>query len=182
MDMKDHILSAWRIGLDNFTPLIILTLVLAATCVLSLGILMPVAFAGYTWSLYMLLLQQREPRAQDVFSQLRLFFPLLCFSILVLLITAIGITLFILPGILFTIIVGYTCLYMIPLMVDKNFGLIDAVKKSTAMVATQPVADHVVVFLIFYALTTIGGSSFVGFLILQPFATLFLLSVYDQSK
>lgn len=182
MDIKDHILAAWRISLDHFTSLVILTLVLTAVSIISLGILAPAAFAGYTWSLHLLFTDGREPRAQDVFSQLRLFFPLLVFFIAVFIITAIGFTLFVLPGIVFTIIVGYTCLYMVPLMVDKNFGLLDALKKSTTMVTTRPVADHVVVFLIFYALTTIGGSSFVGFLLLQPFATLFLLSVYDKSS
>ena len=181
MDIKDHILAAWRIGLDHFIPLVILTLVLSAVSILSIGILAPVAFAGYTSSLLLLMKQNREPKAQDVFSQLRLFFPLLIFTLVILLISAIGFTLIVIPGIVFAIIVGYTCLYMMPLMVDRQFGLIDAVKKSTAIVTTRPVADHVVVFLIFYVLTTIGGSSFIGFLVLQPFATLFLLSVYQQT-
>lgn len=180
--MKNHILVAWRVGLDHFVPLVILTLVLSAVSIISIGILAPVAFAGYTGSLYLLLHQNREPRAQDIFSQMRLFFPLLAFSIVVFVVAAIGFTLFVLPGIVFTFIVGYTCLYTIPVMVDKKFGLIDAVKKSTAMVTTRPIADHVSVFLIFYALTAIGGSSFIGFLVLQPFATLFLLSVYEQTK
>ena len=182
MNMKEHIMAAWRIGLDHFVPLVILTLVLSAVSIISIGILAPVAFAGYTQSLHLLMRQNREPRAQDIFSQLRLFFPLLVFSIVILIVSIIGFTLFVLPGIVFTIIVGYTCMYMIPLMTDRQFGLIDAIKKSTAMVTTRPIADHIVVFLIFYALTTVGGSSFIGFLVLQPFATLFLLSVYDQSR
>jgi len=86
------------------------------------------------------------------------------------------------PGIIFTFIVGYTCLYMLPLMVDRKFGLIDAIKKSTAMVTGSHITDHVVVFILFYALMTIGGSSFIGFLALQPFATLFLLSVYEKAE
>lgn len=182
MDIKNHIMAAWKTGLDHFTPLVISTLVLSAVCVISIGVLAPVAFAGYAWSLHLLLIQKREPRAQDIFSQLQLFFPLFGFSIVIFIIAAIGFTLFILPGIVFTAIVGYTCLYMMPLMVDKKFGLIDAIKKSTAMVTTRPITDHVVVFLIFYALTTIGGGSLIGFLLLQPFATLFLLSVYETSK
>jgi uncharacterized membrane protein len=182
MDIKDHIITAWKTGLDHLVPLVIHTLVLAAVSAVTLGILAPAAFAGYAWSIHMLLTQKREPRAQDIFSQLSLFFPLLGFSILIFIITAIGVTLFILPGIVFVLIVGYTCLYMMPLMIDKKFGLIDAIKRSTAIVTTRPVSDHVVVFLIFYALTTVGGGSFIGFLLLQPFATLFLLSVYESSK
>lgn len=179
--MKDHLLKAWQIGIDNFVSLIILTLVLAAASILSIGILFPVAFAGYVWSVQQLALYNREPKAQDIFCQMRLFLPLFVFTLIIFIVSAIGFTLFILPGFLFTIIVGYTCLYVIPLMVDKQFGLVDAIKKSISMVTGGNVGDHIAVFLIFYALTTIGGSSFVGFIVLQPLATLFLLSVYQES-
>lgn len=182
MELKDHMNTALKACLDNILPLIILTLLLCAVSVITLGILAPVAFAGYTYALNRLLAENREPRAQDIFSQLRLFFPLLGFSILVIIVTAIGFTLFILPGIIFAVIISYFCLYLIPLMVDKQFGLIDSIKKSISMVTTShQFVDHLVVFLIFYALTTIGGSSFIGFLVLQPFATLFLLSVYRKT-
>ncbi len=181
MDIKYHIESAWKHCINNVVSLIILTLVVAAVSVISIGILAPVAFAGYTHSLFQLLKTNREPKAQDVFSQLRLFFPLFLFCLIVIIITFIGFTLFIVPGIIFTIIIGYTCLYMIPLMVDKNFGLLDAIKKSIAIVTDSNITDHIIVFIIFFALTSIGGSSFIGFIFLQPFATLFLLSVYETN-
>lgn len=178
MDVKKHIMTAWELSLGNAIPLIISTILLAAVSFISLGILAPVAFAGYTGSIFQLISTGREPKPQDIFSQMRLFFPLLIFTIVILIVSLIGFTLFVLPGIAFMLIVGYTCIYMLPLMVDRQFGLIDAIKKSTAIVTTAPVVDHVVVFLLFYALTTIGGGSLIGFLILQPFATLFLLSAY----
>lgn len=182
MNMKYHIETAWKHCIGNIVSLIILTLVVAAVSVISIGILAPVAFAGYTESLFQLLKHNREPKAQDVFSQLRLFLPLFLFGLIVFIITIIGFTLFVIPGILFTIIIGYTCLYMIPLMVDKKCGLLDAVKTSIAMVTRPHISDHIIVFIIFAALTTVGGSSFIGFLFLQPFATLFLLSVYEEIK
>lgn len=178
MDIKDHVFTAWQACLDHFTPLLMLTLVLFAASIASFGILAPAAFAGYTDALHRLLIFNRKPRIRDVFSQFSLFFPLFIFSLTVFIVSLIGFTLFFIPGILFLAVVGYTCLYMIPLMVDRKFGLIDAVKKSTAIVTTRPVTDHLAAFFIFYALTTIGGSSFIGFLVLQPFASLFLLSVY----
>jgi len=182
MDIKYHIETAWKHCIGNIVPLIILTLVLAAVSVISFGILAPVAFAGYTHSLFQLLQYNREPKAQDIFSQLRLFIPLFIFGVLIFIITLIGFTLFIIPGILFTLIIGYTCLYMIPIMVDKEFGLLDAIKKSISMVTRSHVSDHIIVFIIFVALATLGGSSLIGFLFLQPFATLFLLSVYNQTN
>lgn len=182
MNIKYHIETAWKHCIDNIVSLIILTLVVAAVSVVSIGILAPVALAGYTDSLFQLLKHNREPKAQDVFSQLRLFLPLFIFGLIVFIITIIGFTLFVIPGILFTIIIGYTCLYMIPIMVDKKYGLLDAIKASISMVTRPHLSDHIIVFIIFAALTTVGGSSFIGFLFLQPFATLFILSVYEKIK
>lgn len=180
MDFKYHFETAWKLSVANFLSLIILTLAVAAVSILSIGILAPVALAGYTYSLLLLLTHNREPRAQDVFSQLRLFIPLLTFSVIIFIISIIGFTLLVIPGIIFSIIVGYTCLYLLPIMVDKQYGLLDAIKRSIALATQSPVADHVIVFILFFAMITIGGSSFIGFLFLQPFATLFLLSVYQD--
>ena len=182
MNIKYHIETAWKLCIDNIVSLIILTLVVAAVSVISIGILAPVAFAGYTHCLFLLLKKNREPKAQDVFSQLKLFLPLFIFGLVSFIITIIGFTLFVIPGILFTIIISYTCLYMIPVMVDYKFGLIDSIKKSISLVTGSHVTEHIIVFIIFSALTTIGGSSFIGFLFLQPFATLFILSVYEEIR
>ncbi len=182
MDMKYHIETAWHHCIENILPLILLTLVVAAVSFFSIGILAPVAFAGYTHSLFQLLRYNREPKAQDVFSQLGLFFPLLLLGLIVITITFIGFTLFVIPGIIFSVIIGYIGLYMLPIMVDKKYGLMDSIKKSISIVTNSHMTDHIVVFIIFSALTAIGGSSFIGFLFLQPFATLFLLSVYEQTN
>ena len=182
MDMKYHIETAWTHCIDNIVSLIILTIVVAGVGIFSIGILAPVAFAGYTDSLFQLLKYNRKPMPRDVFSQLRLFWPLFIFGLAVFIITIMGFTLFVIPGILFTLMIGYLCLYMIPILVDRQFGLWDAVRQSISMVTTTPFADHIIGFIIFFTLTTIGGSSFIGFLFLQPFATLFLLSVYESVK
>ncbi|MCP3873515.1 MAG: hypothetical protein GY699_10230 [Desulfobacteraceae bacterium] len=182
MDIKYHIETAWKNCISNIVSLIILSLVVAAVSVVSIGILAPVAFAGYTHSLFQLLKYDREPKAKDVFSQFRLFIPLFIFGLIVFIIAMIGFTLFFIPGVLFVLVLSYTCLYMVPIMVDEELGLLDAIRKSISMVTHSHFTDHIVVFIIFLALTTIGGSSFIGSLFLQPFATLFLLSVYKSIK
>lgn len=181
MDIKYHLETAWQLCIANIISLVIITLVFGAVSFISLGILAPVAFAGYLHSILFLLRHDKEPSAQDIFSQMSLFLPLLVFSACVFIIALIGTTIFILPGVLFTLIVGYLCLYMVPVMVDKKFGLIDAIKKSIAMVTRTRSIDHIIVFSIFSALTSIGGGSIIGFLFLQPFATIFLLSAYEDT-
>lgn len=181
MDIKYHIETAWKHCIHNLLPLVILSLAVAAVSIFSLTLLAPVAFAGYAHSLFQLLKFNRTPRPGDVFSQLHLFFPLLLFWMATLVITFIGFTLMVIPGIIFSVIIGYIGLYVIPVMVDKQYGLIDAIQKSISIVTHSQQADHFIVFIIFTALSIAGGASFLGFLFIQPFATLFLLSAYEHT-
>lgn len=179
MDFKYHLETAWKITLKYIAPLIFMTLSMIVISFLTLGILAPVTMAGYIQSILLLVRENREPKVQDIFSQMRLFLPLLLFSIVVFIITMIGIMLLFLPGILFVLSVSFCCIYMLPLMTDKNLGLIDAVKKSYSMVTKENLVDHIVVFILFVGISAIGSSIFIGCLFTQPLATIFLMSVFN---
>jgi hypothetical protein len=180
MDFKNHILLAWNMTLKHIVSLIIMTLVMLGISMVSLGILAPVTMAGYMQSILTLIRSGREPKIQDLFSQMRLFLPLLAFSILTFIAITIGFTLFFLPGLLIALAISFCCIYMIPLMTDGNLGIIDAIKQSYRMATTDPIADNVVVVIIFWIITMVGGSVFIGFLFTQPLATLFLMSIYEE--
>jgi hypothetical protein len=180
MDFKNHILLAWNMTLKHIVSLIIITLVMLGISIVSLGILAPVTMAGYMQSILTLIRNGREPKIQDLFSQMRLFLPLLAFSIVVFIAIIIGFMLFFLPGLLIALAISFCCIYMIPLMTDGNLGIIDAIKQSYRMATTGPIADNVVVVIIFWIITMIGSSVFIGFLFTQPLATLFLMSVYEE--
>jgi hypothetical protein len=64
-------------------------------------------------------------------------------------------------------------------MTDQKLGLVDALKQSYAM-ARENVSEHIVVAAIFIIVSAIGSSVMLGTLLTQPFATVFLLSVYEQ--
>lgn len=166
--------------LQHIAPLIFMTLAMIVVSFLTLGILAPVTMAGYMHSILLLIREKREPKVQDIFSHMRLFFPLFLFGIVVFFITLIGIKLFFLPGFLFVMVVSFCCIYMLPLMTDRNLGLVDAIKKSYSMATKEQFADQIIVFILFVGISAIGGSVFIGSLFTQPFATLFLLSVYDK--
>jgi len=180
MDIKKHLETAWNMTLKFIVPLVILTLVMLAVSIVTLGILAPVALAGYTQSLLLLMRTGREPRVQDIFSQMRLFLPLLFFGIVTFIAVLIGFILMVLPGILVALAVLFCCFYMIPLMTDRGLGLMDAIKESYAMAMSGNKQDHAVAVLIFIAITAVGGSIFIGSLFTQPLATLFFLSVYEE--
>jgi hypothetical protein len=180
MDFKKHLENAWNLMLKNLVPLILMTLVMTALSVVSFGILASVMLAGYYQSILLMLRNGRTPTIQDLFTEMRLFLPLLVFSIVVFIATMIGFMLFVIPGIAVVCLLAFGCLYMLPLMTDQKMGLVDAVKKSWQMATQGNVADHVVVVILYIGLMAIGGSVFIGFLVTQPFATIFILSVFEE--
>jgi uncharacterized membrane protein len=180
INFKDSLETAWKLTLKNIAPLIIMTLVMFVACFLTLGILSFVMIAGYMQSILLMLRDGREPKVQDLFSQMKLFFPLLGFGVVVFILALIGFSLFVLPGVAVVLTVSYCCLFMLPLMTDKNLGLINAVKASYSMVIRGNMTDMIAVFLIYVGLLAIGSSVFIGFLFTQPFATVFLLLVYEE--
>jgi membrane-anchored glycerophosphoryl diester phosphodiesterase (GDPDase) len=180
MDFKRHIETAWNLTLKNVVSLILMTLVMVAVGALTLGILAPVTMAGYTQSLLLLIRSGREPKVQDLFAHMNLFLPLLGFGVAVFVATSIGFMLLFLPGLVITVAVTFCCIYMLPLMTDKSMSIVDAIKESYAMGRRGELVDHVIVVIIFMAITVIGGSIFIGVLFTQPLATLFLLSTYEE--
>jgi hypothetical protein len=180
LNFKDQLETAWRLTLKYIAPLIILTLVMFLVCLLTLGVLSLVLTAGYFHAVLLMIREGREPQLKDLFSHMKLFFPLLGFGIVVFISALIGFSLFFLPGVFVILAVSYCCLFILPLMTDKNLGLFDAVKKSYAIMMRGNMTDMVAVYLIFAGLFAIGNSVFVGFLFTQPFASVFLLSVYEE--
>jgi len=178
MDFKTHLENAWRLTLKYIAPLIIMTLVMIAVCFFTLGILAPVAMAGYMQSILLMIRDGREPKVQDIFSHMRLFFPLLLFGIVVFITALIGFSLFVIPGIAVVLAVVYCCLYMLILMTDRGLGIVDAVKESFSMTTNGSWIDNLAVFVIFIGVIALGGTTFIGSLFTQPFATIFLMSVY----
>jgi hypothetical protein len=180
MDFKKHMERAWNLTLKHIGPLILMTLAMSVVCILTFGVLAPVVFAGYVHSLLLLMREGREPKIQDIFSQMRLFFPLLFFGIALFLASMIGFMLLVLPGIIIVLATAFFCLYMLPLMTDKGLGLIAAIKESYAMSMQANLMDQVVVVVLFLGISAIGHSVFIGQLFTQPLATLFLVSIYEE--
>jgi hypothetical protein len=180
MDFKWHIETAWKLTISNVIPLILMTLVMTVVSGFSLGILGPVTMAGYIQSILSLVRDGREPKIQDVFSQMRLFIPLLGFGIVAFIVIMIGFMMLFVPGLLMTVAITFCCLYMMPLMTDKGLGVVDAVKESYRMAVKGQILDHVVVVVLYMGILAIGGSIFIGFLFTCPLATVFLASTYKE--
>ncbi len=180
MNFKYHLETAWNMTLKFIAPLIFMTLVMFLLWFFTIGILAPVTMAGYMHSILLMVRDGREPKIQDLFSQMKLFLPLLGFSILVFIATMIGFMLLVLPGIVISLVISFCCLYMLPLMTDKDLGLFDAIKESYTMTTQGVFVDQIVVLILFLGISAAGSAVFIGSLFTQPLATIFLLSVYEE--
>lgn len=180
MDFKEHVVTAWENTLKFIGPVLILTLVQIFVSVFSFGILAPVTMAGYMQSLLRALREGREPDVKDLFSEMRLFLPLVLFGFLVMVALIIAFSMLILPGILLTGCLVFGTIYMIPLMTDKEMGIMDALKESWAMATREPWTDQIILTLLYLVIMSVGGSVFVAIFFTQPLATFLLLSVYEE--
>lgn len=180
MDFKAHIETAWSLTLRYIAPLILMTLAMFVASFITLGILAPVTLAGYMHAVLLMVRDGREPRVQDVFSQMRLFLPLLFLGLIIIIVIIIGFALLVLPGILASLAAAFFLLYVLPLMTDKGMGVLEAVKESVRMSTGDGIMDQIVIVVIYVGLSAVGGSVFIGWLFTQPFATIFLMSVYQE--
>lgn len=179
MDMKKLFETTWQSTLSNIGPLILLTLVYAIVMAISFGILAPVTTAGYTRSLLLLQREGRSPEIRDLFSEMSLFLPLTLLFLVAVVATSIGFMFLVLPGFLVIAFLVFAAIYVIPLMIDKRMGVLEALQESWDMAVQDPVIDQVIVVVIYLIITSLGGSVPFGFLLTQPFATILILGAYE---
>lgn len=180
MDLKKHLETGWNTTLKFIGPVLLITFVQILVSVCSLLILAPVTTAGYFQSLLLAQREGRVPEVKDLFSQMSLFVPLLIFGILAFIALALGYLLLILPGIALSIFLVFSCLYLLPLMTDQNLDIVEALKESWDMAVKDPIADHIIIVLVYIAILSIGGSLPFVILLAQPLGTFILLSFYED--
>ena len=180
MDFKKHLEAAWNSSLQFIVPAILITLVQLVLITVSFGILAPVTTAGYMHSFLRAIREGREPKIGDLFSQMRLFLPLFVFGLIAITVTSIGFVLLVLPGFLVAAFILFATLYMIPLMLDKNLGLLDAIRESWQMAIRAPLSNQCIVVILYMVIIALGGSVAVAVLFTQPFSTFFILFVYEE--
>jgi phosphoglycerol transferase MdoB-like AlkP superfamily enzyme len=180
MDFKNLVVTSWQNTVNHIGPILLVTFVQMLLIIFTVGILAPVTTAGYVQSLLQVVRQGRPPEIRDLFSQMRLFFPLFLFFLLFTVVAIIGFTMLFLPGFLVIGFVAFAAFYLIPLMTDKKLGLFEALKESWDMAMEKPVSDHIIVAIIYVAIMSLGSSLPFAFLITQPLATFILVGAYQE--
>jgi membrane-anchored glycerophosphoryl diester phosphodiesterase (GDPDase) len=91
----------------------------------------------------------------------------------------IGFLLLLLPGLAVLAFISFAAFYLLPYMVDQKLGLFDALKASWQTAMQEPVSEHIVVVIIYVAITSLGSSLWFAFLITQPMATFIMVEAYN---
>lgn len=180
MDFKFHLERGWKIVWNFIGPVLLLTVAQLIVSVLSLGILAPVTAAGYVQSILLALREGRTPDIRDLFSHMSLFLPLFLFGLGAAVLISLGFLLLFLPGVILVIAITFSCLYVLPLMTDKQLSLTDAIKTSWDLAKKDPVSDQIIITIIYLGLYALGSSIAFGVVIAQPVATAIFLSVYEE--
>lgn len=181
MNFRLYLETALKITIQYIVPLILMTLVMAIISLTTFFILLPVMMAGYMQAVLLMLRDGREPKIQDIFSHFRLFFPLIGFMFISFVIIIMGLKMFFFPGVLASLALSFICLYMLPLMTDKNMGVVDAVKESYRITTqNERVVDHLIAAILFTSISSIGLYTVIGWIITQPFAAVFLMLIYED--
>jgi len=178
MDFKDLFVSSWQKIINNIGPVLLITFAQLVLIIITFGILAPVTTAGYTNSLLRLVREERSPAIGDLFSHMRLFFPLLLFALVAMVAIGLGFFFLVLPGFAVIAFIAFAAFYLIPYMVDEELGLIDGLKASWDLAVKQPVSEQFVVVIIYVAIMSLGSSLPFAFLITQPMATLIMILAY----
>ena len=178
MDFKKLIIQSWNNTLNFIGPVLLVTLVQLILIFISLGILAPVTTAGYVQSLLRAVREGRQPQIGDLFSQMRLFFPLFIFFLLVTAVALVGFMLLVIPGFVVIAFVAFASFYLLPLMTDQNLGLFDALQTSWQHVTTPPVSNHLIIAILYVVIMSLGSSLPFAFLITQPMATFLMVGAY----
>jgi hypothetical protein len=111
---------------------------------------------------------------------MRLFLPLLGFFIVAGIVVFLGLIILVLPGIIAALALYFFCLYLLPLMTDKELGIVDAVKESSRMAMEDPIVEHIAVVAIYIGLTALGQVVPFGIIFTMPIATLFMLYAFEE--
>jgi hypothetical protein len=184
MNFQAYLENAYRIIKNEPVILILGGLIVQLLTVFSLGILAGPFMGGYTLLVIHYLRDNKKPVFNDIFSGLQQFAMLFPYF-LVLLFIFIGLTLLILPGLLF----ATWWIYVLPLMVDRQMPFTDAMRLSMNWVNERGFIMHLIFLLLitFIPIMLINlVSSVVPFLyilkiLLPPFQVGCLASLYiDQ--
>ena len=172
--IQDTLAEAWDLFKNDFVLYILAGLITIAVSVVTLGLLSGVVSVGF------IQLVEKRRRGEDgfptdVFEGLSQFGECLVASILIGLGIVIGLFLFVLPGLLF----GLVMLFTYPAIAIDNETSTGGMAKSYSIIK-ENFSLAAVFIVIVVVLSSIGGAFIFGTLLTLPFCLIFLTLAYHR--
>ena len=179
MDRGRYLTDSWKITIKNIGTMVVATIVLVALSALTLGILTGPLWAG------MILMYVRASRGKavkfpEMFNCMYRILPMLGAGLLICILVTVGLVLLIVPGLL----VASWMLFAIPLMADKEMGIMEAMRASKSAVGKVGVWMNLLLILVTAVIVSLGGAvAGLGALIAVPVSVGMVAMAYkDISK
>ncbi|MDK2892074.1 MAG: hypothetical protein PWQ49_466 [Methanohalophilus sp.] len=160
LDHEQIFSDTWKVFKRDFVTYII------ATLVTTIGSTLIITAAPLFYGLYYMVLKGirgEEIEIKDVFEGFNHFVKSWVFFIVAAILLMIGFMLLVVPG----IVIGILLIYALPLLVIKEYGGIDAIKESIE-IARDNFVDTLILAIVLWVISAIGGYVVVGFLITIP--------------
>lgn len=156
MDVGTALRDGWRIFVRDIGPLIVAGFIAVVLSGLTIGILGGPLYSGLIAMLLARVRDGREPKIGDVFSRFDRFGTKVAAFYLLAIGIAVGIVLFIVPGLYLAAI----WLYVFPLIVDRGLGVGDALRESRRLANANGIGSHMVIVLVLGLISLVIGGLF----------------------
>ncbi|WP_135613008.1 YciC family protein [Methanococcoides sp. AM1] len=171
MDFEGIFRRAWDVFKENIAAYVV------ATLIAFIGSIFIVTIAPLFYGLaYMAVkgMGGEKVEINDLFEGFNNFVKSWVFFILFAIIVGIGFMFLVLPGIVLSILM----IYALPLLVIKGYGVMDSIKESIE-ISKKNFADTLVLAIILWVISAIGGMIYVGSLLTTPFYFLALVAALE---
>ena len=174
MDFAALLKSSWDHFMKDIVNLVLFTLLGAVLCMTF--ILIPSVVRGWFVEILAYVRNERSPS----FEALWCFDDYIKITLLLVIgggLISLGYMLFIVPGIILSVIWMYSVYYI----VDQDMGFVEALSASKDAVMDTGFLTHVVVFLVLGVLSTLGTSlGIIGWFFTTPFSLVMLTVIYED--
>lgn len=161
MKIEEYFKKSFKIFKNNVLTLVLSTLIVFALGVLTLGILLPTLYTG----LQMMILKAKRGQQisiSDLFNYINKTLSLIGAFIITVILTFLGLIIFVIPGLIIATLFMYTNLYI----ADKNMGILEAMSASKDLVMKNSLLLHLAFYIAISIVGNIGGSVYGLFLFL----------------
>ncbi len=178
MDIKAVVDELVEVVKKDVVTILICSLIALVVSGLTLGILHGVAFTGLGL-VFLKLKKDEKVDYKDIFAYINKFLNLFILTLLIGILTGIGLILLIIPGILILTIFIYAPFYL----AYEEKGIIESMKLSYKTVVNNNLLMHVLILIILVAINAaVAGMGLVGTIITYPILVGFWVLLFEKIK